>query len=80
MSERESRYPHAFPWGLALVAILPVIYLLACGPLMKWTHDSSLPEGWPKWVYTVCKPIAWLRTDTPLAEPLGRYYDWWLEK
>jgi hypothetical protein len=80
MSEPESRNSHPFQWGVAVVTLLPMVYILGCGPLMAWTHDKSLAKGWPDWVYWTCKPIAWLRTDTPLAEPLGKYYDWWLSK
>lgn len=80
MSEPEPRNSHPFQWGVAIVAMLPVVYILGCGPLLAWTHDKSLAKGWPDWVYWICRPIAWLRTDTPLAEPLGKYYDWWTEK
>jgi hypothetical protein len=80
MSEPESRHSHSFQWGAVIVALLPVVYLLACGPLLAWTRDSSLPLGWPDWVYLICKPIAWLRTNTPLEGLLGSYYDWWVTK
>ncbi|RBP37029.1 hypothetical protein DES53_115170 [Roseimicrobium gellanilyticum] len=79
MSESESRNSHAYQLSFIL-AILPVLYLLACGPLLAWTKDKSLSKGWPDWVYWVCTPVAWLRSNTPLEEPLGKYYDWWTKK
>ena len=80
MSEASPEHSHAATWNMVRATVLPLIYLPGCGPLLAWTKDSTFPAGWPDWVYLICRPITWLRSNTPMEGPLGSYYDWWVEK
>ena len=72
-------HAHALGWAFAILAALPLLYLLMVPPVL-WmaqikTHplDVQYRPRQPEWARQFCKPYSWLMEHTPLHKPLDFY-------
>ena len=65
--------------AIAIVILLPILYVLSIGPaVMFMDMTGTEQELWP--VFTaVYYPVIWLYANTWLEEPLEAYIRFWLD-
>jgi hypothetical protein len=61
------------------VLLVPILYILSAGPIVRLTMSKSHPQRAPEWVETLYAPVEWLYEHTPLEKPLEEYMEWWLK-
>lgn len=64
---------------LAIVVVLPIIYLLSVGPVVYALEKFHVPKSYATYVQTLYAPILWLHDHTSLKKLVENYVKWWEE-
>jgi hypothetical protein len=64
--------------GIALLVLLPMLYVLAIGPLVWFADNGMISDGPMEVIAVIYWPLEKLAEKSPLVEtPLMAYVDWW---
>lgn len=74
MESSPSRGSGVVPLVLAILVLVPILYVLSIGPVVAVLKKTGTGE---EAVLVFYAPVIWLHENTPLKEPLEKYGELW---
>lgn len=75
--ENEESSKHGRTTWLALVVLVPFVYVLSVGPVIKILSSTGHPAASERFIETFYYPLILLYDNTPLKRPLEKYLRLW---
>jgi hypothetical protein len=75
--ENEKSSGHGRTTWLTLVGLVPLVYVLSVGPVLKVLEGTGRYAASQRFIETFYYPVILLHEYTPLRRPLEKYLELW---